>query len=330
MTHYAPMISALVTLLLTLLLTLSKTGLIQDVPNERSLHTEPVPRTGGIALMAGILSGWMMLIRVWPWWVVLPALGLFILSLVDDMRGLSPGARLAGHFIAALLVLWGAGVGWLWLLPVLLFIVWMTNLYNFMDGSDGLAGGMTFFGFSFYGVAGFMAGDDALAMMSFAVSSAALAFLFFNSHPAKIFMGDAGSIPLGFLAAAFGVWGWQQGFWPFWFPLLVFSPFVVDATATLLKRMRRGEKLTQAHRSHYYQRLVQMGWGHRNTALAEYVLMFFAGISALRGIGMDVQGQGNLLAWWGAIYLGLSMWVDRCWGQHEAAKEKSAGNSGDA
>ncbi|MCR4302979.1 MAG: glycosyltransferase family 4 protein [Gallionella sp.] len=330
MTHYAPMISALVTLLLTFILTLSKTGLIQDVPNERSLHTEPVPRTGGIALMAGILSGWMMLIRVWPWWVVLPALGLFILSFVDDIRGLSPATRLVGHFIAALLVLWGAGVGWLWLLPVLLFIVWMTNLYNFMDGSDGLAGGMAFFGFSFYGVAGFMNGDDTLAMMSFAVSSAGLAFLFFNSHPARIFMGDAGSIPLGFLAAAFGVWGWQQGYWPFWFPLLVFSPFVADATVTLLRRMRRKEKLSQAHRSHYYQRLVQMGWGHRNTALTEYLLMFFAGISALWGIGMDAQGQGNLLAWWGAIYLGLSMWVDRRWGQHEAAGEKSAGNSGDA
>jgi UDP-GlcNAc:undecaprenyl-phosphate/decaprenyl-phosphate GlcNAc-1-phosphate transferase len=330
MTHYAPMISALVTLVLTLILTLNKIGMIQDVPNERSLHTEPIPRTGGIGLMAGILSGWMMLIQVWPWWIVLPALGLFILSLVDDMRGLSPRFRLIGHFIAALIVLWGAGIDWLWLLPVLLFIVWMTNLYNFMDGSDGLAGGMAFFGFNFYGVAGFMSGDDTLAMMSFAVSSAGLAFLFFNSHPAKIFLGDAGSIPLGFLAAAFGVWGWQHGYWPFWFPLLVFSPFIADATVTLLRRARHREKLTQAHRSHYYQRLVQMGWGHRKTAHAEYVLMFFAGISALWGIGLDAQGQGNLLAWWGTIYLGLSMWADRRWRQHEAAKETSADNSGNA
>lgn len=334
MTHYAPMISALVTLILTLILTLNKVGMIQDVPNERSLHTEPIPRTGGIGLMAGILSGWMMLIQFWPWWIVLPALGLFVLSLVDDMRGLSPRSRLIGHFIAALIVLWGAGVVSLWLLPVLLFIVWMTNLYNFMDGSDGLAGGMTFFGFSFYGIAGLMNGNDTLAMMSFSVSSAGLAFLFFNSHPAKIFMGDAGSISLGFLAAAFGVWGWQLGYWPFWFPLLVFSPFVVDATVTLLRRARYKEKLTQAHRSHYYQRLVQMGWGHRNTAHVEYALMFFAGISALWGIGLDVQGQGNLLAWWASIYLGLSMWVDRRWRQHEAAKENPAENptenSGDA
>ena len=220
----------------------------------------------------------------------------------------------------------GAGLDWLWLLPVLLFIVWMTNLYNFMDGSDGLAGGMALFGFSFYGIAGLMHEDETFAMMNFSVGAAALGFLYHNFYPAKIFMGDAGSIPLGFLAAAFGVWGWQQGYWPFWFPILVFSPFVADATLTLLKRARRGEKLAQAHRSHYYQRLVQMGWGHRNTAIAEYLLMFLAGASALWGIGLDVQWQGSLLAWWGMIYLGLTMWVDRRWRRYMAMKENGSNN----
>jgi UDP-N-acetylmuramyl pentapeptide phosphotransferase/UDP-N-acetylglucosamine-1-phosphate transferase len=100
----------------------------------------------------------------------------------------------------------------------------------------------------------------------------------------------------------------------------VFSPFVVDATMTLLKRVRRGENLAQAHRSHYYQRLVQIGWGHRNTAIVEYALMLLAGVSALWGLRLDAQGQGNLLAWWGAIYLGLMMWVDRRWIKHEALK----------
>lgn len=325
MIHYSPLISAFVTLLLALILTLNKNGTLQDIPNERSLHTEPIPRTGGIALMAGILSGWVLLIQFWAWWIVLPALGLFVLSLVDDVRSLSPKTRLLGHFFAAFIVLWGAGVPVLWLLPVLLFIVWMTNLYNFMDGSDGMAGGMALFGFSFYGVAGLMHGNEAFAMMNFSVGAAALGFLYHNFHPARVFMGDAGSIPLGFLAAAFGVWGWQQGYWPFWFPILVFSPFVADATLTLFKRARRGEKLAQAHRSHYYQRLVQMGWGHRNTAIVEYALMLLAGSSALWGIGLDVQGQGNLLAWWSAVYLGLTMWVDRRWRQQQVKQ-----GSGDA
>ena len=320
--NYSPLISALVTLLLTLILSLNKQGMIQDVPNERSLHTEPVPRIGGVALMAGVLAGWVLMIKFWPWWLVLPALGLFVLSLVDDMRDLSPRTRLIGHFIAAACVLLGAGISWIWLLPVLLFIVWMTNLYNFMDGSDGLAGGMALFGFTFYGFAGLKHDDLIFAMMNFSVGAAALGFLYHNFYPAKVFLGDAGSIPLGFLAAAFGVWGWQQGYWPFWFPILVFSPFVMDATVTLLKHARNKEKLTDAHRSHYYQRLVQMGWEPRKTAIAEYVLMVLAGISALIGIGLDAKGQGNLLAYWGAIYLGLSMWIDRRWCVHQKADKR--------
>jgi len=323
MTHYPPLISALITLFLALIMTLSKDGTLQDIPNDRSLHTEPVPRTGGIALMAGILSGWMLLIQFWAWWIVLPTLGLFVLSLVDDVRNLSPRTRLLGHFVASAIVLSGAGVDLLWLLPVLLFLVWMTNLYNFMDGSDGLAGGMTFFGFSFYGIACLMSGDEAFAMMNFAVGGAALGFLYHNFHPAKIFMGDAGSIPLGFLAAAFGVWGWQQEYWPFWFPILVFSPFIADATFTLAKRLSRRENIFQAHCSHYYQRLVQMGWGHQKTAIAEYVLMLIVGISAIVGMDLDLTGQLNLFAWWGAIYLGLTMWIDRRWQQHELTKEST-------
>lgn len=308
-------------MMLTLILTLNKHGMIQDIPNDRSLHTEPIPRVGGVAIMAGILSGWILLIHFWAWWIVLPVLGLFALSLVDDVRGLPVKVRLLGHFVAAMIVMAGAGVQWIWLLPVLLFIVWMTNLFNFMDGSDGLAGGMALFGFSFYGIAGLTHGNEAFAMMNFTIGAAALGFLYHNFHPARVFMGDAGSIPLGFLAAAFGIWGWQQGYWPFWFPILVFSPFVIDATATLMKRARRRENLFQAHCDHYYQRLIQMGWGHRNTAVAEYLLMLLAGGSALWGIGLDAQEQGNLLAWWGAIYLGLATWVDRRWRQHEAVNK---------
>jgi len=323
MTLYPPVISAFVTMMLSLILTLNKHGMIEDIPNDRSLHTEPIPRVGGVAIMAGILSGWILLFHFWVWWIVLPVLGLFALSLVDDVRGLPAKFRLFGHFVAALVLLAGAGIHWIWMLPVLLYIVWMTNLFNFMDGSDGLAGGMALFGFSFYGIAGLIHGNEAFAMLNFTIGGAALGFLYHNFHPARLFMGDAGSITLGFLAAAFGVWGWQQGFWPVWYPILVFSPFVVDATVTLLKRARRREKLTEAHRGHYYQRLIQMGWGHHNTAVAEYALMLLAGISALWGIGLGARSQAYLLLLWGAIYLGLAIWVDRRWRQH-GANNKSA------
>lgn len=324
MTHYAPLVSLLITLALALVLTIGKIGsIVHDIPNERSLHDKPVPRTGGIALMAGVLSGWLLL-KFWPWWAVLPALGLFALSLADDLRNLSPKTRLIGHFIAALIAVSGAGVSLLWFIPVLLFIVWMTNLYNFMDGSDGLAGGMALFGFGCYGAGAWVGGDEAFALLNFSVATAALGFLFFNFNPARIFMGDAGSIPLGFLAAAFGVWGWQASYWPFWFPLLVFSPFVADATITLLKRTWRGEKLSQAHRSHYYQRLVQMGWGHRNTALAEYMVMLFACGSALWGIGANSMMQGSLLLFWCIAYFAMMAWIDRRWCKYQFEGKKAS------
>ena len=161
------------------------------------------------------------------------------------------------------------------------FVVWMTNLYNFMDGSDGLAGGMAVFGFGSYGLCAWFAQDAVLMSLCVVVAAAALGFLLFNFHPAKIFMGDAGSIPLGFLAAALGIWGWQRGDWPYWLPLLVFSPFIVDATVTLAKRSWRGVKITEAHREHYYQRAIQMGVSHRRVALFEYGFMLLVGTLAI-------------------------------------------------
>lgn len=275
--------------------------------------------------MAGIFSGWVLLFKFWLWWIVAPALGLFVLSLLDDARNLNPGIRLTGHTIAAVIVVAGANIDWIWLIPVLLFIVWMTNLYNFMDGSDGMAGGMALFGFSIYGIASLMRGNESLAMMNFTIGAAALGFLYHNFHPAKIFLGDAGSIPLGFLASGFGVWGWQQGYWPFWFPLQVFSPFVADATLTLIQRIRRKENIMQAHRTHYYQKLILMGWGHQKTALYAYAFMLVSGISAIWGSGLDTQAQVNLLAWSAAIYLGLSIRIDRLWKQY-LEKEGIAAN----
>src|SRR5574340_1048001 len=310
MSYCPPLISALVTFVLATILIRSKSGKLVDIPNKRSLHTEPTPRTGGVALIAGIMSGWMLLIQFIPWWIVLPALGLFVLSLVDDIRSLSAQTRLIGHFAAATLLLLGAGIDWLWMLPVLLLIVWTTNLYNFMDGSDGLAGGMALFGFSFYGIAGLMNGNEAFAMMNLAVAAAALGFLFHNFPPARVFMGDAGSIPLGFLAGAFGVWGWQLGLWPAWFPLLVFLPFVADATFTLVRRAIAGEPVWKAHRDHCYQRLNRLGAGHRGTLAVYAALMLGTSATALACLVAAPRAGAWALAGWTIVVLILFAAID--------------------
>lgn len=317
MTHYAPMVAALVSMLLIFILSQSKAGKeLQDVPNERSLHGAPVPRVGGVGMVAGILSGWALMLKSLTWWLVLPLLLLFVVSLVDDMKGVPVKGRLAAHVAAALILVLGTGLLLqhpLLGLAVLLAAVWMTNLYNFMDGSDGLAGGMAFFGFTVYGVASLMHGEDTQAMINFTVAAAAIGFLYHNFHPAKVFLGDAGSIPLGFLAAGMGMMGWRNGTWPAWFPLLVFSPFIADSTVTLLKRALRGNKLTEAHREHYYQRIVQMGMGHRNLALAEYAVMLAAGGSALWGVQQKWGMLWILLFVWAGFYAIVMLMVDRRW-----------------
>jgi UDP-GlcNAc:undecaprenyl-phosphate GlcNAc-1-phosphate transferase len=316
MSYSSPIVAALVTLGSIAVIRSGRFGnKLQDIPNERSLHAAPIPRFGSVGLIAGVLSGWALMFTALPWWLALPLIGLFVVSLLDDMHGLPVRQRLPAHVVAAVIMVAGSGVhaqqGFAVALALVLLTVWMTNLYNFMDGSDGLAGGMALFGFAFYGIASLMAHDATLAMLNFTISAAALGFLFHNFPPAKVFMGDAGSIPLGFLAAAMGLWGWQQSCWPVWFPLLVFSPFIVDASVTLAKRTLRGAKVTEAHREHYYQRAIRMGRSHRSVALIEYTLMLAAGISALSVLGQAWPGQ--MLVIWAVIYPVLMRVLDVRW-----------------
>lgn len=283
-----------------------------DVPNDRSLHTRPVPRIGGIGIVAGMSAS---LIAVDGFVGVIGlTVALAVLSLWDDWRPLPAALRLAGHLAAAvafcLMVIDAAP---LTAVVLAVAIAWMTNLYNFMDGSDGLAGGMGVIGFATYAVAAAIAGDIALATTGACVAAAALAFLRFNFHPARIFMGDVGSIPLGFLAGALGAWGVVHEVWPVWFPVVVFAPFAVDASLTLLRRAAQGDRVWQAHRSHYYQRLVLMGWGHRRTALAEYALMVATGAAALLALALPPIGQTVVLAAVGIAYAVLAILVDRRW-----------------
>lgn len=283
-----------------------------DVPNERSLHTRPVPRIGGVGIIAGLS---VSLIAVQGFGLVIGiAVALALLSLVDDWRPLPALIRLAGHLgAAAVLSVSVVEAGPAVQIVLIVAVAWMTNLYNFMDGSDGLAGGMAAIGFGTYAVAAAIVGDTDLAVVCTCIVAASLAFLVFNLHPARIFMGDVGSIPLGFLAGALGILGLQRGVWPWWFAVVVFAPFVVDASLTLLRRVLKGERFWKPHRSHYYQRLVLMGWGHRRTALAEYALMMVSGAVALLALELPPAGQVGTL---GALAVGYAICVilvDRRW-----------------
>ena len=303
---------------------------VLDHPNERSLHARPVPRTGGLGIAAGALAGGLVSVAAAGGgpalgWILPCVGGVAAVSFVDDLRPLSPAIRLIVQLLAALglvaaglsppaLDLPGLSWGWpAWLGAgvAVLATIWMTNLYNFMDGMDGFAGGMAVFGFGSLAALGLMAGDPVFAGVNLAVVAAAAGFLLFNFPPARIFMGDVGSSTLGFLAAAFSLWGSREGLFPLWVAGLVFAPFVVDATVTLARRALAGERLWQAHRSHYYQRLVRLGWGHRRTVLAEYALMLGSAVSAVVVVRVGPSVQGLLLAGWASVYALLALGVHR-------------------
>lgn len=286
-----------------------------DEPNARSLHTVPVPRTGGIGMLSGIAAGWMLIGAFLPWTIWVAAAMVIAVSLLDDLRGLPAAVRLMVHLLAAALSATTLldGETPLLLFSAILAIGWMSNLYNFMDGSDGLAGGMTLFGFLAYAVAALMSGSIQFALLNLAIAAAAAGFLVHNFHPARIFLGDAGAVPAGFLAATFGLTGWLQHDWTWWFPLLVFSPFIVDASVTLLRRLFAGARVWEAHRDHYYQRLVLLGLGHRKTAFVEYAMMGACAVAGLWAMTLGKPLQYALLGALAFVYLIAVISIERAW-----------------
>ncbi|MEI7445864.1 MAG: glycosyl transferase, partial [Burkholderiales bacterium] len=225
------------------------------------------------------------------------------------VRGLGAVPRLALHLAAAALA---AGTlladrGPLAVAVATVAVAWMVNLYNFMDGSDALAGTMGTTGFGALAIAATVAGDPALAATCAAASGACVGFLVFNLPPARLFMGDVGSTSLGLLAGTLGLLGWTRGLWSPLLPLIVFMPFVLDATATLLDRARRGCRVWEAHREHAYQTLNLSGLGHARTALAYGTLMT---ASALLGLvawrtGHEAAGLAVSVVVHGALWVGV-------------------------
>ena len=329
---FPPAITAFLVALACLGILLSPIGrrLMLDRPNERSLHGSPVPRSGGLSIAAGVAacaaaSGAAVLHGIGAILTIAGVLAL--ISLVDDLLTLPALVRLAAHFVAASAALGlGIGIAEPVLFAVLaLAIAWYANLYNFMDGSDGLAGGMTVLGFSAYAWVAHEAGHGGLAMASSGVAVAALPFLLANFHPARLFMGDVGSVPLGFLAGALGVLGWHDGLWPLWFPILVFAPFVCDATLTLVKRLARRERVWEAHKDHYYQRLVRMGFGHRATAWIEYAAMAGCVATALLVRTAAPELQAGALGAVALALIAIAARIDASWARWRRARGDSPG-----
>jgi len=254
---------------------------VLDHPNHRSSHDTPVPRGGGIAVLAALLLAWLAAWALLPGGpgpvpvIALIAAALALVSWIDDVRGLGPLPRFAAQALAVAALLYLAPLPGpvfgghlppaLDLALTALIWLWFINLFNFMDGIDGIAGvEVAAIGLGVFIAAKIGKLDPAWLALGLSTAGAAVGFLRWNWHPAKIFLGDVGSIPLGFLL------GWLLlGLAASGYPapaLILPAYFVGDATLTLLRRLARGERIWEAHHDHFYQLAVKSGLRHDQVA----------------------------------------------------------------
>ncbi|MGY2253378.1 MraY family glycosyltransferase [Pseudomonas reactans] len=281
---------------------------LMDIPNGRSSHSVPTPRGGGVAIVLTYLvtlvlvafAGWV------SWSIALPLLGagalIAVVGFLDDHGHIAARWRLLSHFGAATWALFWMGglptislvgveldLGWLGHVLAALYLVWMLNLYNFMDGIDGIASIEAVCACAGACLVYWLTGHENLMIAPMLLAVAVLGFLYWNFPPARIFMGDAGS---GFLGVVIGILSLQAA-WAapemLWVWLILLGVFVVDATFTLGRRLLRGDKVYEAHRSHAYQYASRLAGRHLPVTLTVMAinLLWLLPIALFVGLGFD-------------------------------------------
>ncbi|HWQ34860.1 MAG TPA: glycosyltransferase family 4 protein [Blastocatellia bacterium] len=309
-----------------------------DLPNARSSHSQPTPRMGGIGIVAAFgLTVPLLWVMVYPGRNEMLALRLGLalagfmviaaVGLVDDLRSISPLVKYLGQLGAAALALWsGVRLGEialpfgvklsLGIAGALITIIWLTgfsNIFNFMDGIDGLAGGIGAIYSLALAVVSFGTGHRVIGAGCLILAAGCLGFLAHNFPPARIFMGDVGSLFVGYVLAALAavVSGSGESQVPLPAVLLICGTFLYDGTFTLCRRLLRGEKVWLPHRSHLYQRLIIAGQSHRRVTLTYY---FISLVLASAGIAYTFSGDLArllILAFGGTMLAAFTVYVYR-------------------
>jgi len=287
---------------------------IMDVPNHRSSHFRPQPKSGGLAIVITFVVGTITLQLYGPTGArqpegfavfVIAALAIAAISFYDDITPQPFSIKLAIQILASLLAMAGGllieqlplpwlgtvSLGWLAYPLTLLWFLGMTNAFNFMDGLDGLAGGEAAIACGFFAAITLGLGSISLALTALIILAGVLGFLIFNFPPARIFMGDVGSAFLGFVFAALALMpnGPDAAAPPFLVvPLLLFN-FIFDTTFTFFRRLTAGENVTMPHRTHLYQLMNRTGHDHRRVSLLHYGMGILQGLGALAMVHLAPQ-----------------------------------------
>jgi len=294
-----------------------------DIPNERSSHTSPTPRGGGVAIALSSLGAILIGVTVrqvsYSLGLAMLAAGVFVAGagFWDDHRSLHPGTRLAGQLASACLIVWALGtpqslgLGFV-RIPSLgltalsvLAVVWLINLTNFMDGIDGLAAAECVFVMFARGMLLYFSGDHTLLYPCFALAAAAMGFLLLNWAPAKIFMGDAGSCYLGAAYGALLLADTVHEPLHLWVWLILLSAFLADSTVTLLRRLTAGERVWKSHSTHAYQHLGRACGHGRTTRVYLAVNLLWLGPLALCSSLRPQAGPIYFLVAIGPLVLGV-------------------------
>ena len=268
-----------------------KSGMIA-LPGERQSHLAATPTGGGLGLIFSIVVTTLCLelILFLPdfWWQnMLP--GVVLLTMVGWRDDKYPVPSLLRLFIQLAVSMWLIGFGWVefslkdivYLAGVILSMTWLMNVYNFMDGSNGMAGFQGVFAGVMMAVLFQLGGEFTMALIALSVAAACAGFLPLNFPNARVFMGDVSSVPLGFIFASLTVYGVQTGSLSLTVSILIMSVFLVDATLTLLSRVFRGERWYTAHARHVYQRLIARGWSHFRVLVVYQAINVFLVLPAL-------------------------------------------------
>lgn len=295
-----------------------------DHPSGRRIHQTPTPRLGGLAILAGFLVPVLYYLPAdsGSQALVTGAVLIACVGAVDDVFGLSPAVKLAGQ-IACAAVPVSAGitidhitlpfVGAFDLGPgqYVITVIWfvaIVNMINFIDGMDGLAAGVTAVGAITFAVLAASLGRADPAIMAAALAGACVAFLVFNFHPARIFMGDSGSMFLGFVIAGVAVSGVMKSAAAVAVvaPLVVLAIPILDTSFVILKRLKHGLPVYSPDRSHFHHRFFTIGWGQRKTVLALYGWCAIMGAVAIALRFVPYRGDDGELLWAGTLGLALA------------------------
>ncbi|MEM5794669.1 MAG: MraY family glycosyltransferase [Bacillota bacterium] len=270
-----------------------------DTPNERKVHREPIPRMGGLAIYFGVVAAVFISMKINH-----QILGIFLggsimlaVGIIDDIKQLSAKTKLAGQILAAMaLIVFGVRIEWLTnpfgpmsyldylSIPVtILWIVAVTNTVNLIDGLDGLAAGVSSIASITILFVALQQNLWMVALLTAAIAGSAFGFLFHNFNPAKIFMGDTGSLFLGYMLAAVSIMGAVKGAATIalFVPIVALGLPIMDTAFAIIRRYHHGVPIFRPDKGHLHHRLLAMGLSQKQVVLSMYVISGLLGLSAI-------------------------------------------------